>query len=175
MILDPAKQRATDARTSEQKKPSRSSISSSRPSHQPPRRSKAETLLLKGYIQHDARLRDLEGIVRDGFKVPVTLEEVDEGVQAGKNYNEAVRKPGNNRGPRHVWVWSAVTKRQYRRTTNPHLREALHQHMQQHRDQRNLQRVVRHCTMHIQRNQKMDSFTVHVHHSLALSSLCAIV
>ena len=170
MTLEPAKQHASEtAKHEKQKKYGKGSSKSSSvlaASSAPTKLTKAERLLIKGYIDHDTRLRSLEGIVRDGLKVPVEADEVVAGVGSGIDYAETVARPGQQKGPPFVYAWSAVVKVIFRKTDNPALRDALKKHMIEFNDHNKMLRVVRHCTMHIQRNQKWASFIIAVHSSI---------
>ena len=93
-------------------------------------------------------------------------EEAAAGVASGVDYAATTAKPGRSKGPPFVYVWSAVLKVIFHKTENVVLREALREHMNAFNDHRKMVRVVRHCTVHVQRNQKWASVIVHVHSSI---------
>lgn len=94
------------------------------------------------------------------------LPSMTAGIDSGVSYAEAVVHPGQKKGPPFVYAWSAVIKTLYKQTKTPALKTALLQYMQNFNDPRKMRRIVRHCTVHAQKNQKWATFTINIHHSL---------
>ena len=123
-----------------------------------------QTLFGKNLANQDARIRALEGEVRDAVAIPVEDEVATSTLEIGGDFHDTTQEAGHGQGNKPwVFVWSAMIRTiLQRQDVPPALRSAIEAHIAQFPNPKKLSRVIRRCTSKIQKNQKRATITVHI-------------
>ena len=114
-----------------------------------------------GHIE--ARLRAVEGEVRDAVALPADDDIAIAIVDSGSDYQNAVKQPGHGKSRPWVYAFATLVRTPYARTDLPkELKEALETFMTQYNSPKKAARVIRHCTAKLQRKGKFITITIHV-------------